>query len=63
MKIKEIGQRGGHMSIVPLFTVADPGLPRREAPIQRGCQPIIWTNFSRKLHEIEKKLDREGVRS
>ena len=41
--------------------VVDPGFPG--APTQRwGRKPIILKNFSRKLHEIEEKMDREGAR-
>ena len=36
-------------------SVADSGFPRPgHQPPRRGRQPIIWPNFSRKLHENER---------
>ena len=37
---------------------ADPEFPRREG----DGNLLIWQYFPKKLHEIEKKMDREGGR-
>ena len=42
------------------WAVADPGFPKRGRQPQGGRQPIIWPNFSQKLHENERNRTERG---